>query len=138
MRTRTTLLLIMLGTAALATPAIGIKPTTLYLWNASYSVPVGLYRLRPLGELLVNDLVAVHPPEPLAELLADGGYLPRGVPMLKRVLALPGQIVCRKSHTITVDDIAIGDARERDSSGRSLPTWQGCRIVAEGEFFPSS
>jgi type IV secretory pathway protease TraF len=51
------------------------------------------------------------------------------------LLALPGQKVCRDQLTITVDNIALGDARERDSRGRPLPVWQGCRAVAEGEFF---
>ena len=46
-----------------------------------------------------------EPPEPLATFLADGRYLPRGIPMLKRVLALPGQTVCRDELTITVDKI---------------------------------
>jgi type IV secretory pathway protease TraF len=45
---------------------IGAKSTTRYVWNASASVPVGLYRLRPAGELAVAELVAVQPPEPLA------------------------------------------------------------------------
>jgi conjugative transfer signal peptidase TraF len=135
MRTRTTLLLMMLGTAALAVPAMGLKPATLYIWNASDSVPAGLYQLLPIGELSVTDLVAVQAPEPLATFLADGGYLPRGVPMLKRVLALPGQTVCRNARTITVDELAMGEARDCDSRGRSLPVWRGCRVVAEDELF---
>jgi conjugative transfer signal peptidase TraF len=105
------------------------------MWNASDSVPVGLYRLQPVGELSVTDLVAVEALEPLATFLADGGYLPRGVPMLKRVLALPGQMVCRNARTIAVDEIAMGEARDRDSRGRSLPVWEGCRVVAEDELF---
>jgi type IV secretory pathway protease TraF len=55
--------------------------------------------------------------------------------MLKRVLALPGQTVCRDHFTITVDDIALGEARERDGHGRLLPVWQGCHVVADGEIF---
>jgi type IV secretory pathway protease TraF len=55
--------------------------------------------------------------------------------MLKRVLALPGQTVCREHLTITVDNIATGEARARDSRGRPLPVWQGCRVVADGEVF---
>ena len=34
-------------------------------------------------------------PEPIASYLADGGFLPKGVPLLKHVMALPGQTVCR-------------------------------------------
>jgi type IV secretory pathway protease TraF len=100
--------------------------STHYIWNVSESVPIGFYRLQPTVRLFVTELVAVQPPEPFATFLADGRYLPRGIPMLKRVLALPGQTVCRDRLTITVDKIEIGEAHERDCRGRPLPIWQGC------------
>jgi conjugative transfer signal peptidase TraF len=105
------------------------------IWNASASVPIGLYAVRPAGRLRVTELVIVTPPEPLASFLSDRGYLPKGVPLLKRILALPGQAVCRTDRTIAVDGIAMGDALERDRRGRPLPVWQGCRTVAQGEIF---
>lgn len=106
-----------------------------FIWNASASVPIGLYRLAPAGRIAVADLVVVAPPEPLATFLAERGYLPRGVPMLKRVLALAGDTVCRRGATIVAYDHAYGIARERDSRGRPLPVWQGCRTLADGEVF---
>ena len=106
-----------------------------YIWNASNSVPVGLYRLRPVTTLTVTELVAVQPPDPLATFLDLNGYLPIGVPMLKRVLALPGQTVCRQGLTIAVDGIDVGQAQERDRRGRPLPVWQGCRVIADGDVF---
>jgi conjugative transfer signal peptidase TraF len=106
-----------------------------YIWNASNSVPIGLYRIQPAATLIVTELVAVQPPDPLAAFLDLNGYLPAGIPMLKRVLALPGQTVCRNGLIITVDSIEMGQARERDSRGRALPAWQGCRIIKEGELF---
>jgi len=130
-----TTLLLTAGAAALVLSTIAGKPAKRYLWNVSGSVPVGLYRLLPTGNLFVTQLVAVQPPEPLATYLADQTYLPRSVPMLKRVLALPGQTVCRNGLTIAVDNIAAGEARERDSRGRRLPVWQGCSVVADGEVF---
>jgi conjugative transfer signal peptidase TraF len=109
--------------------------TPRYIWNASNSVPIGLYRLRPVTTLTVTDLVAVQPPDPLATFLDLNGYLPFGVPMLKRVLALPGQTVCRNGLTIDVDNIAVGQAHERDKRGRPLPVWQGCSVIADGDVF---
>jgi conjugative transfer signal peptidase TraF len=128
-------LLTTLAAVTLVLSTIGVISVPRLLWNASESVPIGLYRLRPIGRLAVTELVAVLPPEPTATFLADGNYLPRNVPMLKRVLALPGQTVCREHLTITVDQIAMGVARERDSQGRPLPIWQGCRLLADGEVF---
>ena len=135
MNGRVATLLTTLGAAMLVMSTMGTKPAANYIWNASESVPIGLYRLQPTGRLFVTELVAIEPPEPLATFLADGLYLPRGIPMLKRVLALPGQTVCRDDLTITVDRTRVGEARERDSRGRPLPVWQGCRVVREDEVF---
>lgn len=122
-----------------ATLGVGLsaffRPLPKLIWNASASVPIGLYVVHPASALHVTELVAVQPPSALASFLDERHYLPRGVPMLKRVLALPGQTVCRAHRTITVDGIAMGDALDRDSRGRSLPSWQGCRRIHDGEVF---
>ncbi len=123
-----------LGAAGLVMSGNGTASTH-YIWNASASVPVGLYRLQWASKFGVPDLVASRPQEPLATFLADGGYLPRNVLLLKRVLAVAGQTVCRKQLVITVDGIEVGEARERDGRGRSLPAWQGCRSLGEDELF---
>jgi conjugative transfer signal peptidase TraF len=120
-----------LGAAASAS----IHPLPRFIWNASASVPIGLYAVHPARTLSITELVVVQPPQDLAQFLADRHYLPKGVPMLKRVLALPGQTVCRNARTITVDGIAMGEALDRDSQGRPLPVWQGCQRVADGQVF---
>lgn len=119
---------------ALGLPTV-VRPAPLVLWNASASVPVGLYALRLAGSLTIGELVAVVPPPGLASFLAERGYLPLGVPLLKQVAALPGQIVCRIADTITVDGDAIGTVLARDHLGRPLPDWHGCVAVAEGQVF---
>ncbi len=105
------------------------------VWNASASTPIGLYAISSAERLEIADLVAVDAPEPLATFLADRGYLPRGVPLLKRVAGISGQRVCRTGRTISVDGIDIAEALERDRLGRALPVWQGCRVIAAGEIF---
>ncbi|REG45888.1 S26 family signal peptidase [Paracoccus versutus] len=105
------------------------------IWNASASLPIGLYRVEPPILLALGDLVAVTPPEPLAQFVTARGYIGPSVPLLKRVAALPGSRVCRSGSTITVDGQILGAARERDRLGRPLPSWQGCRVVGEDEIF---
>jgi conjugative transfer signal peptidase TraF len=123
------------GTASALVATAALQPLPLYVWNVSASVPIGLYSLRPAENFQVTDLLAIKPPEPLAAFLDLNGYLPVGVPMLKRVLALPGQTVCRNGQTIAVDGINVGEARERDGRGRPLPAWHGCRVIADGDVF---
>jgi conjugative transfer signal peptidase TraF len=131
---RTTIVLAALAGAAVLLSTIGNEAPS-YIWNASESVPIGLYRLQPAERLTVTQLVAIRPLEPLATFLDLNGYLPIGVPMLKRVLALPEQTVCRTVLTIAVDGVEIGQARERDGRGRLLPVWQGCRVIGADEIF---
>jgi conjugative transfer signal peptidase TraF len=111
------------------------RPAPMAVWNATASTPIGLYLVRPANDLRVADLVSVKPPEPVASFLADGGYLPTGVPLLKHVLAIAGQIVCRFEHMILVDGVVMGEAREHDSQDRALPVWTGCRTLRPDEIF---
>lgn len=105
------------------------------LWNASASVPVGLYRLLSADAVTIGDLVAVQPPPALTDFLEARGYLPRGVPLLKHVVALEGALVCRSADRITVDHRLLGHAHGQDRDGRDLPIWQGCHPLAAGEVF---
>ena len=63
---------IMVTVAALAAVIAGSIPTAPRLvWNASASVPIGFYTIAPADRLMVPDLVAVMPPEPLAAFMIE-------------------------------------------------------------------
>lgn len=115
--------------------ASGSKIAPRLIWNASASVPVGFYTVSPAERIEVPDLVAVMPPEPFVSFMVERGYVGRDVPILKHVVGLPGQLVCRDGRVIAVDAVPLGEARLRDSQGRNLPVWQGCRVIAKGEIF---
>jgi conjugative transfer signal peptidase TraF len=110
-------------------------PAPKLIWNASASVPIGLYAVHPAGTLRTGELLVVTPPEKLATFLDARHYLPKGIPLLKHVAALPGQTVCRTGDMISIDGINVDAALDRDHLGRSLPVWQGCRVIAAGEVF---
>lgn len=120
---------------AALSPFTGGLHTKLLLWNASASVPIGLYLLDYARPLHIGELVTVTPPPHLAAFMAARAYLPRGVPLLKHIAALDEQIVCRRARTITIDGHAVAVALKRDSLGRSLPVWQGCRRLRRDEVF---
>lgn len=129
-----TLALTLLATGAVVLPSVALPPPQL-IWNASASVPIGLYRVQPEPEPKVSDIVVVRPPEPLVGFLSDGGYLPRGVPLLKHVAALGGQRVCRVGSAVTIDGVTVGEALSHDRRGRPLPVWQGCTVLAADQVF---
>ncbi|MDD9718699.1 S26 family signal peptidase [Dinoroseobacter sp. PD6] len=123
-----------LSVTLIALPAVATWSPRV-LWNASASVPVGLYRLHSVGHLTIGDLVAVQSPPALSDYLDARGYLPSGVPLLKHVVALEGALVCRSSDRITVDHRRLGQAHAQDRYGRDLPVWQGCHRLGAGEVF---
>lgn len=110
-------------------------PAPRWLWNASGSAPVGLYRIEPTAQLRRGDLIAIRPPTAVGAFLDKRKYLPAGLPLLKRVAALPGARVCRSGVFVTVDGVGVARALPRDRAGRPLPIWHGCRVVGAGEIF---
>lgn len=105
------------------------------VWNASASVPIGLYAILPWGSSRVGDLVVVRPPHDLSQWLADAGYLGRDLPLLKHLAARAGAEVCRQAGTIRIGGAAVAIARNHDRLGRPLPVWDGCRTLVAGEVF---
>jgi len=124
----------LVGVCLTAGPTL-VAPVPHLVWNASASLPIGLYRVHAADNLAVGDIVLARAPAALVPVFADRDYLPTGVPLLKRVAALSGSTVCRDGLQITINSVAIGRARERDRLGRPLPAWQGCRRLGGGEIF---
>ena len=134
MRRSAILLAMALASTVVLLPGLTALPSKL-VWNASPSVPIGFYRITSDRVFSAGDLVAARPPEPLATFLADRAYLPKGVLLLKRILAVSGATVCREGLRIAVDGVEVGTALERDHAGRELPHWQGCRPIPVGTVF---
>jgi conjugative transfer signal peptidase TraF len=120
---------------------LGIGVTALFhpkprlLWNASASVPTGLYALRPVSPLKDGDIVAAIPSRALSRYMAIRFYLPLGLPLIKHVGALPGQTVCRRGSAVSIDGRPVAAARPSDHLHRPLPSWQGCHRIAPDEVF---
>ncbi|AGH51488.1 MULTISPECIES: S26 family signal peptidase [Sphingomonadales] len=112
-----------------------IDPPPRLIWNASPSVPIGFYRVRVGDPVSRGELAVVLPPPDIARFLAEGGYLPLGLPLLKRVAALPEQTVCRTGDTISIDGDVVAVAQTTDRLGRALPVWTGCRTLAADQLF---
>ena len=125
--------LIGLGIGALL-GTIAHPPKVRLLWNTSASVAIGLYLIKPGATLEVGDMVAARAPEGARQLAALRGYLPSGVPLVKRVAATNGSEVCALRARILVDGRTVAHRRTRDARGRAMPWWTGCRRLQPGEF----
>ena len=104
------------------------------VWNASTSVPLGLYRIDP-GPVRRGDLALIRLPPDIADLAHRRGYLPKAAYLIKFVLAVAGDQVCRLGDRILVRGVLVARALHRDRSGRRMLVWHGCRRLTSGEIF---
>ena len=105
------------------------------VWNATASAPIGLYRVTQGSALARGDLVLALPAPPLAAFAARRGYLPRGVPLVKRIAALAGDAVCTHGNALFIDGRLAAARLAADGKHRRLPAWFGCRTLRSGEVF---
>ena len=82
-----------------------------------------------------GDLVLAALPSDARRLAADRGYLPVGVPLVKRLAAVSGDAVCSVGDAVFVNGRHVAARRNHDASGRQLPRWTGCRVLATDEVF---
>jgi len=112
-----------------------VEPRPILVWNATASAPRGLYCIAPPTGLQAGDLVLVRPDPGSASVYAERGYLPLGLPLLKRVGALRGMRVCERAGDLTIEGRHIASALPIDGRGRPMASWSGCRTLSDGEFF---
>jgi conjugative transfer signal peptidase TraF len=104
------------------------------VWNASPSVPIGLYRLTSRPPL-TEALGVIRPPEPLRILAETRGYLRKGALLIKPVAAGPGDTACRHGPLVTINGRIVAHAGTLDAVGRPLPAWSGCFRLADDDIF---
>jgi conjugative transfer signal peptidase TraF len=112
-----------------------IKPSYQIRYNTSQSAPIGWYAIVPRSDLPVGAFALARLPVAAAALADERGYLPKTVPILKRVGAAGGQSVCARGNQIVVDGVTVGRSLSHDGQGRYLAAWRGCRRLAAGELF---
>ncbi len=104
------------------------------IWNRTESAPEGLYwtvKTRPhTGDWAVVSAMATS-----SDWIAARGYLHDDWPIIKQVIGVAGDEICRNGDDIFKDGALIAKAKPDDYSGRPMPEWAGCITLAEDEYF---
>jgi conjugative transfer signal peptidase TraF len=117
------------------TATIVAPPLPRFVWNASASAPVGLYRIAPGAAVARGDMVVARTPPAVRALAARRHYIPDNVPLVKRVAAVAGGRVCARGPIITIGGRPVALRRAADRAGRPLPWWRGCRTLGSNMVF---
>jgi conjugative transfer signal peptidase TraF len=119
-----------------------------YRINTTPSFPLGLWRIEALHrEVRVGDTLFICPPAnvPAIKLARERLYLPAGLceggmaPLIKTVVALPGQTITVEGDQVAIDGdrLAHSSIQQWDAQGRALPTYTR-GVVPLGELFVHS
>jgi conjugative transfer signal peptidase TraF len=124
----------LLSTIALGLPILQ-HPLPRLAWNASASAPLGLYMISPDTLPNIGDMVLARVPAFIRPLAARRGYIPMGVPLIKRVAAVNGARICARDRHIFINGRLVAERLAHDAHHRPLPQWTGCRRMHRGEYF---
>lgn len=122
------------GIAAVCAPAL-MQLQALLVYNPTDSVARGWYWIGPSDALHVDSIVLVRLPSAVAALASQRGYLPEGVPILKRIGAVAPQSVCVRKRIVRIDGADVATMLAHDGQHRPLLPWAQCRVLKEGELF---
>jgi conjugative transfer signal peptidase TraF len=136
-RHRSALLVAAAGLAGIALICVGaVRPRVPRLvWNLSASAPEGLYEVTSADRLAVGDMVIARIPAPYRTLAATRRYIPQRIPLVKQIVAGPGDQICALGDTLFLNGVRLADRRRRDGAGRIMPVWQGCIRLRPGQLF---
>jgi conjugative transfer signal peptidase TraF len=108
------------------------------IWNATASLPLGLYWRVRQPTTRHGDLVAFAVPQAVRGLVGERGYLPQGSLLVKPIAAAPGDRVCTRGGNLVVNGEAFGKVLTADREGRALPTDDTCGVLPAGQVYVAS
>ena len=129
---------IALGAIVLSALPIWMNSSTKLVYNPSASSPIGYYWVTEFGdnsELKIGSHVIIPTPIQYRLMAAKRHYLPINVPLIKEVVALSGDEICRQHQTVFINGKPVAVALIADKKGRRLPSWIGCFVLKNDEFF---
>lgn len=129
---------ITLAAIALSALPIWMNFSTKLVYNPSASSPIGYYWVTEFdgnSELKIGSHVIIPTPIQYRLMAAKRHYLPINVPLIKKVVALSGDEICRQHQTVFINGKPVAVALIADKKGRKLPAWTGCFVLKNDEFF---
>jgi conjugative transfer signal peptidase TraF len=135
--------LIIIGVAASLVVAVRLVYPLIgppLLFNTTDSEPHGVYWQEPVrnGAFRRGQLVVFPVPAPFRSLVYGRRWAPPGLPLIKGIGALEGDLVCINDSQATINGKFVGPVVSVDSAGQPLPRIRGCLTVSPGYFLPLS
>lgn len=130
--------LLVVATVLLFVVVMGAASTS-FVWNATPSLPTGLYYLdRSPGQYAYGDLIYFE--TPALALARERKYLPRSAKFAKYIVGMPGDRICidAQSQRFSINGYDYGPAYPFDYDMQPLSPIPGCYTVPAGHVLPAT
>jgi type IV secretory pathway protease TraF len=128
---------IMLAMATVGLVFLAVKPfinsVPLLIWNASESVPRGMYFVAK-HQPMIGEIAVIKPADWVQLYASSRGYLPQNVWLLKPIFAANPSIICRFGSYVFVDGKYVAKVKIVDKLHRRLPVWKGCKALTSTQY----
>ncbi len=105
-------------------------------YQSSKSMPQGWYGIHPLTfPISRGEVVVFSPPPPVLAILYTRHWIQKKAWLMKKVLGLPGDLVCLQHQNVWINQEWIASIASEDSQHRALPQLSFCRKLSEDEYF---
>ncbi len=112
--------------------------------QASNSMPKGLYLVfanhEPAEHITYQrgEVVVFSPPSSILPFLKARHWISKNDWMMKKVMGVPGDLVCLKEHIVWINGNPVGSVLDQDREHRALPQLKFCRKLSQDEYFAMS
>ncbi|OGT06770.1 MAG: hypothetical protein A2103_05810 [Gammaproteobacteria bacterium GWF2_41_13] len=102
--------------------------------QSSASMPKGIYFIGPAKNIHRGDVVIFKPPLTIDKFLIKQQWVPKSGILLKTVMAVPGDDVCKKNHWVWVDQKKIAYVFEHYRPNKRLPNIPFCGKLKSNQY----
>ncbi|WP_440617200.1 signal peptidase I [Cysteiniphilum sp. 6C5] len=106
-----------------------------FIQQLTPSMPEGWYFTYPVADYHKGDNVVFIPNQQTEHYILTRKWLPRNIPLLKKIVGVPGDLLCIKGQNVYINEQWIGKIYQTDGKGNMLPVFQFCGKIPKGRYF---
>ncbi len=104
-------------------------------YQSTPSMPEGYYLTYKVKSIQRENNVIFMPNQKTEKFIIQHGWLPEGIPLLKRVIGIPGDKLCIKHHMVYINNKRVAVAKLKDNKGEALPIFTYCGEIQPDYYF---
>lgn len=106
-----------------------------FIQQLTPSMPEGWYFTYPVSDYHKGDNVVFIPNEQTQDYILAREWLPKDIPLLKKIVGVPGDFLCTKAQNVYINEQWIGKVYQTDGKGNALPIFSFCGKIPKDNYF---